>query len=127
MRRRPASVRALLEGPYAQRFDPSVVSLFLRALEAEDLPEETAFALDLSDAQREAYLRMIIYAIDFRSPHTVTHTITTTRISVEIARYLGCGRMAAPHLVRRAAARPGQCRAFRWRSSSSPESSARRR
>lgn len=84
-----ASVRALLEGPYAQRFDPSVVSLFLRALEAEDLPEETAFALDLSDAQREAYLRMIIYAIDFRSPHTVTHTITTTRISVEIARYLG--------------------------------------
>ena len=29
---------------------------------------------------------MMTYAIDFQSPHTVTHTITTTVISSELAR-----------------------------------------
>lgn len=32
-----------------------------------------------------SYLSMIIYSIDFRSRHTVTHTMTTTSISVELA------------------------------------------
>ena len=34
------------------------------------------------------YLQMIIYSIDFRSRHTVTHTITTASISYELARRL---------------------------------------
>lgn len=32
------------------------------------------------------YLKMMIYTIDFRSRHTVTHTMTTTSISYEIAK-----------------------------------------
>ena len=35
------------------------------------------------------YLKMMTYAIDFRSQHTVTHTITTTNISEYCARYMG--------------------------------------
>lgn len=34
------------------------------------------------------YLYMVIYAIDFRSVHTVNHTITTTSISTELAKAL---------------------------------------
>ena len=35
------------------------------------------------------YLMMLVYTIDFRSRHTVTHTITTTRVSWELAGLLG--------------------------------------
>ena len=37
--------------------------------------------VSLSDGDIDTYLRMLVYTIDFRSQHTVTHTITTTRIS----------------------------------------------
>ena len=37
----------------------------------------------------DVYLRMLVFAIDFRSHHTVTHTITTESASVEIATLLG--------------------------------------
>ncbi len=39
--------------------------------------------------QLVSFLRMLIYSIDFRSEHTVMHTITTVGISVAIARLLG--------------------------------------
>ena len=39
-----------------------------------------------TEEERNALLRMMTYAIDFRSPHTVTHTITTTVISTELAK-----------------------------------------
>lgn len=35
------------------------------------------------------YLSMLIFTIDFRSRHTVTHTITTTTIGYELAKRLG--------------------------------------
>lgn len=35
------------------------------------------------------YLKMIVYAIDFRSEYTVTHTINTVSIAVNIARHFG--------------------------------------
>ena len=35
------------------------------------------------------YLDMVIYTIDFRSRHTVTHTMTTTSISYELAKRMG--------------------------------------
>lgn len=41
-----------------------------------------------TEDERESILRMVIYAIDFRSPHTVTHTITTAVISSELAKRL---------------------------------------
>lgn len=39
-----------------------------------------------------AYLKLLIYAIDFRSEFTVTHTINTTSISIAIAKALGLPR-----------------------------------
>lgn len=35
------------------------------------------------------YLKMIVYAIDFRSEHTVTHTINTVSLALNIARHFG--------------------------------------
>ncbi|MEW4412589.1 HD domain-containing phosphohydrolase [Clostridium sp. AN503] len=35
------------------------------------------------------YLKMIVYAIDFRSEHTVTHTINTVSLALDIARHFG--------------------------------------
>ncbi|MBU3877467.1 HD domain-containing protein [Faecalicatena sp. AGMB00832] len=43
----------------------------------------------LTKEERVKYLKMMTYAIDFRSQHTVTHTITTTNISEYCARYMG--------------------------------------
>ena len=43
--------------------------------------EEVPFTED----EQKALLRMLTYVIDFRSSHTVTHTITTTVISEELA------------------------------------------
>lgn len=37
----------------------------------------------------QKYLNMVIYTIDFRSRHTVTHTMTTTSISYELAKRMG--------------------------------------
>lgn len=41
------------------------------------------------DSTAMELLRMIVYAIDFRSPFTVTHTTNTTAISRELGRRLG--------------------------------------
>ena len=45
--------------------------------------------MELTDTECGQYLGMLIYAIDFRSQHTVTHTITTTSISCSVARHMG--------------------------------------
>lgn len=58
---------------------------------SEDLDQqfdEMLEAMPFCEEEKDALLRMLIYAIDFRSPHTVTHTITTTMISVELAKLL---------------------------------------
>lgn len=44
---------------------------------------------DFSKQEIHNYLKMVAYLIDFRSEQTVAHTITTVRISVETAKYLG--------------------------------------
>ena len=42
-----------------------------------------------TDEEVDQYLKMLTFAIDFRSEHTVTHTITTTQISYETAKIMG--------------------------------------
>lgn len=76
------------------RFRPEVVDLMMgqefSAFSAADV-ETDNFILQLQTeikfTQEEiiGYLNMITFAIDFRSPHTVTHTMTTTSISNELA------------------------------------------
>ena len=60
---------------------------------AEEVEEDPVFRLmqtevPFTSEEIKGYLQMIIYSIDFRSRHTVTHTITTTSISYEIAKFM---------------------------------------
>lgn len=77
------------------QFSSEAVELYLEAERRWNLRQVIAGPLELADFVPEAemepweidaYLKMLIYAIDFRSQHTVTHTITTTGISDELAR-----------------------------------------
>ncbi|MEG1074900.1 MAG: HD domain-containing protein [Ruthenibacterium sp.] len=82
----------------AGRFAPDLVALFLKVnktrhfaqLIAGDAPYQFAYhyAAKLSVTPQEAvqYLQMLVYSVDFRSEHTVTHTINTTAISLELAK-----------------------------------------
>lgn len=60
---------------------------------AEEIEQESAFQqmqveVPFTHEEIHAYLRMVIYSIDFRSRHTVTHTMTTTSISGELAGFM---------------------------------------
>lgn len=79
-------------------FDRKIVELFFKAEETYHLLSKINQHHDLgellyddgtSSKSGDKYLRMLIYAIDFRSEHTVTHTITTTFIGYETARLIG--------------------------------------
>lgn len=87
-----------LKGARGVKFSDEVVDLFLETDRHWDLRETIRGPLEFSDFEPEAdmsaeeidaYLEMLIYAIDFRSQHTVTHTLTTTGISDELARRAG--------------------------------------
>lgn len=45
--------------------------------------------ININTEESLAYLKMLVYSIDFRSEHTVTHTINTTALSVELGKRLG--------------------------------------
>lgn len=84
------------------RFDPAHVEMFLKADEKyhiiehlnSGVYEQEIMAIQeklvLSPEDIDLYLQMLAYSIDFRSEYTVTHTVTTVGISVEIANLLGC-------------------------------------
>lgn len=60
---------------------------------AEEVEGDAVFrqmqsAVSFTHEEIHAYLHMIIYSIDFRSRHTVTHTMTTTSISNELAVFM---------------------------------------
>lgn len=63
----------------------------LRAKEIDGGVENFLEEDDFSDEEIEGYLNMILFAIDFRSHHTVTHTITTVSISEQLARLFSLG------------------------------------
>lgn len=78
-----------------RRFDPSLVDLvttygFYETIEEAVSKDEKFQAImwgkQLTQDEITEYLKMMIYTIDFRSRHTVTHTMTTTSISYEIAK-----------------------------------------
>lgn len=80
------------------KFDGHILDLFYEAEQRfsllSSLKEKKDFRrilpeIQFTEQECEDYLKMMIYAIDFRSQHTVTHTITTTSISVSVARCMG--------------------------------------
>lgn len=99
-----------------KRFDEDLLEIFFRedvtAMVIENLQSgnyHRELEYILRDSVLEAdealdYLRMLVYAIDFRSEYTVTHTLTTSIFSVELGRRLGlnkeeCGKLYIGSLV----------------------------
>ena len=79
--------------------DPDAVELFIAvdkpAAVEQRLPEKLGAdrvlsAYPLSDADAAGFLNMLVHVIDFRSFHTVAHTVTTAQIAVSLAKLLGC-------------------------------------
>lgn len=89
------------------RFDPEVVALFCRARLRRPTDGETLCSAFLpileqvpfSDVQVDKLLKMVVFAIDFRSRHTVNHTVTTTSVSRQLAHYLGLGEREREEVV----------------------------
>lgn len=85
------------------RFHPDDVEALLAAARKEDLMEALRSGAYQADIPRFSdsltigsgeildYLKLLVYAIDFRSPYTVTHTADTTIISLETGKLLGLG------------------------------------
>lgn len=90
---------ASLEKQRDSRFQGRVIDIFREAekrfsLFEELQKDETGFVnkfsgIVLTEDACAQFLKILAYAIDFRSQHTVTHTIKTTSISCCLARYMG--------------------------------------
>lgn len=97
----------LLKNGSGTKFAPEIVKLaascdFTNGISNDS--DDQAFFCNLSQVpltseQITDYLKMLIFTIDFRSRHTVTHTITTTTISSELARRAGMSEDACSQVV----------------------------
>lgn len=76
------------------RFRPAIVDFMTRHrftafsseyAEDDDFFQQLHTEIAFTHEEVVSYLNMIIFSIDFRSPHTVTHTLITTSISNELA------------------------------------------
>ncbi|MEG1790179.1 MAG: HD domain-containing protein [Oscillospiraceae bacterium] len=82
-------------------FDPELCELFFRADaerkicerlfsgEYRAVVESSVRALVLSERDVWEYLKMLAYALDFRSEYTVAHTVNTTAISMALGKLVG--------------------------------------
>ncbi|MDD3411126.1 MAG: HD domain-containing protein [Eubacteriales bacterium] len=75
---------ALLRGCYQQRILPALNDGSYRQ---ENFARCGGFLPDVTETLE--YLKMVVYSIDFRSDHTVTHTVNTISLALNIARYFG--------------------------------------
>ena len=92
------------------QFGPALVDALLRAQEKHDIRADLCSGDYATKQDRYiqtmainapnviSYLKMLVYAIDFRSEVTVTHTATTTAITMELARLLELPREIWPAL-----------------------------
>lgn len=94
---RPRFMRMLREDS-GKRFDPAIVDVLMRVdkrgclfSEICNAPSFSDFVgqLTITEHECECYLHMIVSSIDFRSHHTVTHTMNTIFLSRAIAKEMG--------------------------------------
>ncbi len=55
----------------------------------EQWSQQRAKALNLSAAEVDSYLEMIVYSMDFKSNATMVHSVNTTTVAMFLAEYLG--------------------------------------
>lgn len=96
-----ASRLSVLHKLSGTKFAPEYVDAFFKADEKYGLShkimtgeykqeaEEMVESLEIGNGEILDYLKLLVYAIDFRSPYTVTHTADTTVISLETGKLLG--------------------------------------
>lgn len=98
---------AYLDEARGKRFESSVVDLFFEAEKRYSLLESLDRGIEFQDVlenvdmkmeEVDEYLKMMTFAIDFRSCHTVTHTITTTNISYLVAKLMGLDEEQIRHV-----------------------------
>lgn len=93
------ALKRLLEQASPGQFSPDAVTLFFEADRRQGLLDALHCGIDCDDAVRRAadaaepeaaaaFLDMLVHVIDFRSRHTVTHTVTTAWVAYELARRL---------------------------------------
>ena len=88
----------LLKADGGKKYCPWIAEMLMQDAFAETMPVqeegeeefwERLWSFPFTQEEIRKYLDMVIYTIDFRSRHTVTHTMTTTSISYELAKRLG--------------------------------------
>ena len=57
-----------------------------------------ASAMDIGHEEAVAYLRMLVYSIDFKSPSTVFHSVNTTKISLFLGEKIGLDKTSIQKL-----------------------------
>lgn len=89
--------KKLLLKQAGSRFSPDMVTLAsglnLEKPIKEEWKKDAEYSgilsrIPLTSGEITGYLKMLVFIIDFRSHHTVAHTITTTSISYELAKHL---------------------------------------
>ncbi|MDD3347319.1 HD domain-containing phosphohydrolase [Oscillibacter sp.] len=69
--------------------DPNQIAENLRNGNYRETVTKAVEQLDLTVEQAFEYLKMMVFSVDFRSEYTVTHTMNTTAISLELGKCLG--------------------------------------
>lgn len=99
----PGGDLSTLRALAGSKFNPDYVEAFFAAESRFGLAHKLASgaykresddferSLDIKSSEIIRYLQLLVYAMDFRSPYTVTHTADTTIISLETGRLLGLG------------------------------------
>ncbi|SBW08724.1 conserved hypothetical protein [uncultured delta proteobacterium] len=101
-----AAIRRHFEQRENVQFFPEMLDTFfmdgwetaLDAMRTDDSFEEFLYRDRFSDVETQAYLRMIVLAVDFRSPQTVTHTITSSWMGKGLAECLGFAEEDVIHI-----------------------------
>lgn len=103
-----AEVIIILKKNSGSRFSPVVTQLAIdcdfttppaKSCEAGSCFLNLLSEVPFTQEEISGYLQMLIFTIDFRSRHTVTHTITTTTISGQLAKLMGLDDLACHQIV----------------------------
>lgn len=99
-----AQTREVLLQSSGGQFSPDMTALAAglelpSTIEADSNYHHILLDIPFTQSEITEYLKMIIFAIDFRSRYTVTHTITTTNLSSELAGFMGIDEAAKNQII----------------------------